>query len=90
MSNPTEKPTPTGEDAIAHLMREMPELFEPLGDGFTIDTTFEEAKLDSLAVVEVALALETRYDVDLPDEALERCKTVGDLVAAVLTQGQHS
>ncbi len=35
---------------------------------------------DSLDVVELVVALEEEFDVEIPDEAVEGIKTVGDIV----------
>ncbi len=35
---------------------------------------------DSLAIVDLAMALEDEFDVEIPDEELEGIKTVGDIV----------
>ncbi len=35
---------------------------------------------DSLAVVDLAMALEDEFEVEIPDEDLENIKTVGDIV----------
>lgn len=42
-------------------------------------TTFYDVEADSLDVVEVIMALESKFDIILPDEAVETFKTVGDL-----------
>lgn len=42
-------------------------------------TTFYDLEADSLDVVEVIMALESKFDIILPDEAVETFKTVGDL-----------
>ena len=46
----------------------------------------EDLGLDSLTRVEVALALEEVFDVELPEEVVTACDTVDDLVDAVLEQ----
>ncbi len=35
---------------------------------------------DSLAIVDLAMALEDEFEVEIPDEELEGIKTVGDIV----------
>lgn len=53
----------------------------------TIDekTTFFDVDADSLDVVEVILAVEQTFDIDLPDEEVESLKTVGGLATFVET-----
>jgi len=48
--------------------------------GFTLEETLEELGADSLDYIELAMAIEESFDVDIPDEELENIKTVGDLL----------
>jgi acyl carrier protein len=43
----------------------------------------EDLGADSLDVVELVMALEEEFDVEIPDEDAEKIKTVGDTVAYV-------
>jgi len=74
---------------IEAKMREL--LVEELGldeDKITMSATFEEdLEVDSLGVVELLMALEDNFGVQIPDEEAESLVTVGeavDLVAAKL------
>jgi acyl carrier protein len=40
----------------------------------------EDLKADSLAVVELVLALEEAFKIEIPDEDTEKIKTVGDAI----------
>ena len=40
----------------------------------------EDLKADSLAVVELVLALEENFKIEIPDEDTEKIKTVGDAI----------
>jgi len=40
----------------------------------------EDLKADSLAVVELVLALEEHFKLEIPDEETEKIKTVGDAI----------
>lgn len=40
---------------------------------------------DSLDVVELLIAIEDEFDVEIPDEEIENIKTVGDLVKYIET-----
>ena len=48
-------------------------------DQINASTTFYDVEADSLDVVEIIMALESKFDIILPDEAVETFKTVGDL-----------
>lgn len=40
----------------------------------------EDLGADSLELVEIAVALDEQFDISLPDEAIDRVSTVGDLL----------
>jgi acyl carrier protein len=46
----------------------------------------EDLKADSLAVVEVVLALEEQFEIEIPDEDTEKIKTVRDAIEYVKAQ----
>jgi len=46
-------------------------------------TTFEDMGLDSLALVDVQLAVQQDYDFAIPDEDAEKIGTVGDAIEYV-------
>jgi acyl carrier protein len=46
----------------------------------TMETTFEELNADSLDIVELIMALEEEFDMEIPDEDAEKIKTVGQVV----------
>ena len=49
-------------------------------------TTFHDLEADSLDVVEVIMALESKFDIMLPDEAVETFKDVSDLAKYIEDQ----
>ncbi|MBK7823847.1 acyl carrier protein [Nannocystis sp.] len=51
----------------------------------TPDKSFtEDLGADSLAIVELVLALEEKFDVKIPDDEVDRIKTVGDAVKFIV------
>ncbi len=40
----------------------------------------EDLQADSLAIVELVLALEEKFDVKIPDDEVDNIKTVGDAI----------
>ncbi|MCD7823568.1 MAG: acyl carrier protein [Oscillospiraceae bacterium] len=49
----------------------------------TSGSTFEDLGADSLDVADVIMTLEDEFDIEIPDEAIEGMKTVGELVKYV-------
>ncbi|AZP17338.1 acyl carrier protein [Streptomyces aquilus] len=49
----------------------------------TLDATFEDIELDSLAVVELSLVLETELGVSVSDDELLDTHTVGEMVELI-------
>ncbi|MBR5318596.1 MAG: acyl carrier protein [Peptococcaceae bacterium] len=46
----------------------------------TMETSFDELDADSLDVVEVIMALEDEFNIQIPDEAAEKIKDIGAVV----------
>lgn len=46
----------------------------------SLETSFTELNADSLDIVELIMALEEEFDLDIPDEDAEKIRTVGDAV----------
>ncbi|MDS1029912.1 acyl carrier protein [Bacillota bacterium LX-D] len=49
-------------------------------DEVTMETSFEELNADSLDVVELIMALEEEFNLEIPDEDAEKLTTVGSAV----------
>ena len=54
-------------------------------DEITMDTSFEDLGADSLDIVELIMAIEEEYDVQVSDTEAEKAKTVGDVVKYINT-----
>jgi len=50
---------------------------------FTPTTTFKDLGADSLDVVQILVALEEAYDIELQDEELKQINNMGDFLAYV-------
>jgi acyl carrier protein len=49
----------------------------------TMDTTFEDIDADSLDIVELVMALEEEFDLEISDQEIENIKTVGDVISYI-------
>ena len=48
-------------------------------------TFTEDLGADSLAIVELVLALEEKFEVKIPDDEVDKIKTVGDAISYIKT-----
>lgn len=46
----------------------------------TAETTFQSLNADSLDIVELVMALEEEFDIDIADEEVENIQSVGDII----------
>ncbi|HEY8378192.1 MAG TPA: acyl carrier protein, partial [Nannocystis sp.] len=66
------------ESQVKEIVREQ---LDVKHEDITLDKTFtDDLGADSLAIVELVLALEEKFDLKIPDEEIENIKTVGDAV----------
>jgi acyl carrier protein len=54
------------------------------------DATLEDAGLDSLALVELAMALEKKHGIDIPDEEMSAVSTVGEIANLMTRYGANA
>ena len=50
---------------------------------FSRETTFEDLDADSLDIVQVLVALEDAYDIEIQEEELQEIKNMGDFIAYI-------
>ncbi len=66
---------------LERLKEIVSEQLEIDAETITADTRLnEDLNADSLDVVEMLMALEDEFGVDIPDEEIEKMKTIGDVV----------
>jgi acyl carrier protein len=71
--------TRTRAEILAGLAEVLQEVAGTPADQVVPEAAFEkDLDVDSLTMVEVVVACEERFDVRIPDEALEGLRTVGD------------
>lgn len=52
-------------------------------ESLSIDSTFEELKIDSLDGINIIFAIENEFGVNIPDEGVQNLKTVRQVVEGV-------
>ena len=74
------------EEKVTKIVAEQ---FEVSADKITLKSQFmDDLKADSLSVVELVLAIEEAFGLELPDEDAEKIKTVGDVVNYVKSRAK--
>lgn len=49
-------------------------------DDITLTTSFDDMAMDSLEVVQMVMAIEEAFDIEIDDDDVDSLKTIGDLV----------
>ncbi len=76
------------QDILAGLAGIVNEITGIKADQVVMGASFvDDLDIDSLSMVEVAVAAEEKFGVRIPDETLAKLKTVGDAVSFIQTQG---
>lgn len=71
-------------DTFERIRELLAEQLELDADDITMDSDImEDFDADSLDVVDMIMALEDEYNIEVPDEAVENFRTVGDVVRYV-------
>jgi len=52
-------------------------------ESVTIDSTFAELNIDSLDGINILFALESEFDVDIPDDAAKQIRSVREMVDGI-------
>jgi acyl carrier protein len=52
-------------------------------ESVTIDKSFEELNIDSLDGINILFALESEFDVDIPDDAAKKIRSVREMVEGI-------
>jgi acyl carrier protein len=64
------------DDLVARVLAVIAKTQHLPPDSVTIDSTFEELKIDSLDGINILFALESEFDVDIPDDAAKQIRSV--------------
>ena len=50
---------------------------------FTSTSTFKDLEADSLDIVQILVALEDTFDIEIPDEEIKQVRNMGELVVYI-------
>ncbi|MDQ1735906.1 MAG: acyl carrier protein [Pseudonocardiales bacterium] len=72
------------EEILAGLAEILNEVADVAPEDVSVEKSFtDDLDVDSLSMVEVAMAAEEKFGVKIPDEELPKLKTVGDAVSYI-------
>ena len=74
----------TIQQRVIHLVADH---FSEPEDRITTATSFADLGADSLDTIDVVMAVEEEFHMDVDDDKADACKTVADLVALVEPKG---
>jgi acyl carrier protein len=79
---------PSSDEIREGLAAILAEVADVNADDVTDDKRFtDDLDVDSLSMVEVAMAAEEKFGVKIPDDELPKLKTVGDAVSYIQNNG---
>lgn len=56
-------------------------------DNFDLDTPFESANIDSIDAVQIIMAVEDEFEIEIPDDAAEKFHCINDIVKYLTDTG---
>ncbi len=72
------------EDVPEEIRRVIEKRLDVAGDRVTLDASFlKDLGADSLALVDLTLAIEEAFDIEIPDEEANQIRTVREAVAII-------
>ena len=71
------------EDLGAHVIRVIARSQRIPPESITLDSTFEQLKIDSLDGINIVFELEKEFDIEIPDEGVQSLRSVRETVDGV-------
>lgn len=71
------------DNLSAEVIRVIAETQRLPPDSITLDSTFEELKIDSLDGINIVFALENAFRIEIPDDSIRSMRSVREVVAGV-------
>ena len=69
---------------FAKLRSMLADQFGIEAEEITMETTLKDLGADSMDILELVMAIEQEWDLEIPDEAAEEIKSVGDAVRYIV------
>lgn len=71
------------DDLEAHVIRVIARSQRIPVESISLDSTFEDLKIDSLDGINIVFELEKEFDIEIPDEGVQNLHSVRETVAGV-------
>jgi acyl carrier protein len=71
------------DDLSTQVIRVIAQTQRIPADSITLDSTFEELKIDSLDGINIVFALENEFGINIPDEGVQNLHSIRDTVDGV-------
>jgi acyl carrier protein len=71
------------DDLGAQVIRVIAQTQRIPAESVSLDSTFEELKIDSLDGINIVFALENEFGINIPDEGVQSMRSVRETVAGV-------
>jgi acyl carrier protein len=75
--------TPGTHDLASQVIRVIAQTQRIPVESITLDSTFEELKIDSLDGINIVFAVENEFAINIPDDAVQNLRSVRDTVDGV-------
>lgn len=74
---------PVMDNLDAHVIRVIAQTQRIPVESISLDSTFEELKIDSLDGINIIFALENEFGVNIPDEGVQNMRSIRETVEGV-------
>ena len=74
---------PDNEQLASNVIRVIAQTQRIPVDSISLDSTFEQLKIDSLDGINIVFALENEFGINIPDEGVQNMRTVRETVEGV-------
>ncbi|MBV9612486.1 MAG: acyl carrier protein [Acidobacteriaceae bacterium] len=71
------------DDLSAHVIRVIAQTQRIPQESISVDSTFEELKIDSLDGINIIFAIENEFGLNIPDEGVQNMRSIRDTVEGV-------
>lgn len=72
-------------EKIKALIIEQLSVIDP--DDIKVDTTFDSMDVDSIDAVEIIMAIEDEFEIEIPDEVAENFTSIADIMQYLSSEG---